>query len=82
MSGKGSSPRPFSVSQETFSKNFDAIFRKPDPRAIEDAKAEDEAFAEIEKRKREKALDEMVRINQELGLYDEYDGPNRNTSNF
>ena len=78
---KGSSPRPFSVSQETFANNFDAIFRKPDPRMIEDAKAEDEAFEEIRK-KREKALDEMVRINQELGLYDEYDSPNRNTSNF
>ena len=25
---KGSSPRPFSVSQETFGNNFDAIFRK------------------------------------------------------
>ena len=78
---KGSSPRPFSVSQETFANNFDAIFRKPDPRVIEDAKAEDEAFEEIRK-KREKALDKMVRINQELGLYDEYDSPNRNTSNF
>ena len=78
---KGSSPRPFSVSQETFANNFDAIFRKPDPRVIEDAKAEDEAFEEIRK-KREKALDEMVRISQELGLYDEYDSPNRNTSNF
>ena len=78
---KGSSPRPYSVSQETFANNFDAIFRKPDPRVIEDAKAEDEAFDEIRK-KREKALDELVRINQELGLYDEYDSPNRNTSNF
>jgi CDGSH-type Zn-finger protein len=30
---KGSSPRPFSVSQETFGNNFDAIFRKkPDER--------------------------------------------------
>lgn len=26
--GKGSSPRPFSVSQEQFGNNFDAIFRK------------------------------------------------------
>jgi len=26
--GKGSAPRPFSVSQETFGNNFDAIFRK------------------------------------------------------
>jgi hypothetical protein len=26
--GKGSSPRPFSVSQETFGNNYDAIFGK------------------------------------------------------
>ena len=64
---KGSSPRPFSVSQETFGNNFDSIFRKPDPRAVEDAKAEDEAFE---------------RINDKLGPYDETDSPNRNTSSF
>lgn len=28
MSGKGSTPRPYSVSQEEFEKNFDAIFRR------------------------------------------------------
>lgn len=28
MSGKGSRPRPFSVSQEQFGNNFDAIFGK------------------------------------------------------
>ncbi len=27
MSGKGSRPRPFSVTQETFSKNWDLIFK-------------------------------------------------------
>jgi len=27
-SGKGSRPRPFSVDQETFAKNWDAIFKK------------------------------------------------------
>lgn len=75
--GKGSAPRPFSVSQETYANNYDRIFRK-DPRVIEDQKAEDEAFELIQKR--QKALDELVRINQELGLYD--DNPNRNTSNF
>ena len=47
---KGSRPRPFSVSQAQFGNNFDAIFRKPDPRVIEDAKAEDEAFEEIEEK--------------------------------
>jgi hypothetical protein len=75
--GKGSNPRPFSVSQETYANNFDRIFRK-DPRVIEDQKAEDEAFELIQKR--QKALDELVRINQELGLYE--DNLNRNTSNF
>ena len=42
--GKGSSPRPYSVSQETYGNNFDAIFRKKTPQEIDDAKAEDEAF--------------------------------------
>ena len=42
--GKGSSPRPYSVSQETYGNNFDAIFRKKTPQEIDDAKAEDDAF--------------------------------------
>jgi hypothetical protein len=45
--GKGSSPRPFSVSQKTFGDNYDAIFRKPSPKEIEDAKAEQEEFDRI-----------------------------------
>ena len=45
--GKGSAPRPFSVSQEEFSNNFDAIFRKSDPRVVEDQQNEDEAFEQI-----------------------------------
>jgi hypothetical protein len=49
MSGKGSSPRPFSVSQEKFGSNFDAIFRKPSPKEIDDSKAEDEEFERIAK---------------------------------
>ena len=80
--GKGSSPRPFSVDQKTYTDNWEKIFGKKTPKEIDDAQAEDEAFAAIERQKREKALDEMVRINEELGLYDEYDVPNRNTSNF
>ena len=38
--GKGDSPRPFSVSQETFGNNYDAIFRKKEttPRVQEDKK--------------------------------------------
>lgn len=44
---KGSSPRPYSVSQEEFAKNFDKIFRKPDIKMIEDQQNEDEAFEKI-----------------------------------
>jgi hypothetical protein len=47
---KGSRPRPYSISQTTFANNYDAIFRKPDPRVRDDAACEDEAFSEIEKR--------------------------------
>jgi hypothetical protein len=47
---KGSSPRPYSVSQKEFGINYDAIFRKPTPTEIDDAVAEDEAFKEIEKK--------------------------------
>jgi hypothetical protein len=32
MSGKGSSPRPFSVSQDTFASNYEAIFGKKKPK--------------------------------------------------
>ena len=47
---KGSRPRPYSVSQSQFGNNYDAIFRKPDPRVVEEAIAEDEAFEELAKR--------------------------------
>lgn len=47
---KGSRPRPYSVSQKEFGNNYDAIFRKPDTRDIEDAALEDEAFKELEKK--------------------------------
>ena len=44
---KGSLPRPYSVDLKTFNNNWDNIFRKPDPRVIEDQKNEDEAFERI-----------------------------------
>ena len=44
---KGSLPRPYSVDLNTFNNNWDNIFRKPDPRVIEDQKNEDEAFENI-----------------------------------
>jgi hypothetical protein len=52
--GKGSKPRPFSVTQEEYDNRWDNIFSR-------DLKDE-------EKDKREKALDELHKINQELGL--------------
>ena len=44
---KGSTPRPYSVDLKTFNNNWDNIFRKPDPRMIEDQQNEDEAFEKI-----------------------------------
>lgn len=46
--GKGSSPRPYSVNQKTFSENWDNIFKKKDPKEVDDAIAEDEAFKLLE----------------------------------
>ena len=31
MAGKGSKPRPFSVSQDTYGENWDNIFKKKKP---------------------------------------------------
>ena len=45
--GKGSSPRPFSVSQETFANNYDKIFRKPSPEEIQQEQYEQEEFDRI-----------------------------------
>jgi hypothetical protein len=73
--GKGSSPRPFSVSQETFGNNYDNIFRKKSPKELEEDKIEQEEFDRIleenlERQRRKKSLDAMVAENQRLGLYD------------
>jgi hypothetical protein len=45
--GKGSAPRPFSVSNEEYAKRWDAIFGK-DLKELDDAKAEDEEFERIQ----------------------------------
>lgn len=50
--GKGSKPRPYSVSQDEYSKRWDAIFKRntaSDRRAMEDAENLDNAFSEAEK---------------------------------
>ena len=49
MSGKGSAPRPFSVSDEEYKKRRDAIFQR-DIREVEDQRNEDEAFNNISKK--------------------------------
>jgi len=51
--GKGSSPRPYSVSNEEYANRWDAIFGR-------DIKND-----------QEKALDNLVRISEELGLYED-----------
>ena len=45
MSGKGSAPRPFSVSNEEYANRWDAIFQR-DKRKEEDAKIELELLKE------------------------------------
>lgn len=45
--GKGSRQRP--TDSVKFNANYDAIFRKPDPRLVQDQQAEDEAFEQIAK---------------------------------
>jgi len=74
--GKGSAPRPFSVSQEEYANRFDAIFKK-NIKAAEEIHSDkgyelgtEEAYEEFAKKRQEAALDEMVRISQEMGLYD------------
>jgi len=49
--GKGSKPRPYSVSKEEFETRWDNIFKKS-PAEIDDAKNEDEEFKIIENRMR------------------------------
>jgi len=44
---KGSTPRPYGVSQKEFGDKFDAIFRKPSRKDIEDDQIEQEAFDKI-----------------------------------
>ena len=78
--GKGSAPRPFSVSQEEYANRFDAIFKK-NIKAAEEIHSDKgyelgtkEGYEAFNKKRQEAALDEIVRISQEMNLYDdEYD---------
>ena len=75
--GKGSAPRPFSVSQEEYANRFDAIFKK-NIKAAEEIHSDkgyelgtEEGQKAFAKKRQEAALDEMVRLSQEMGLYDD-----------
>ena len=59
--GKGSSPRPKSVSCEEWANRWDAIFSR-DMRKIEDQKNEDEEFERI---KLNSEMDKITRYNEE-----------------
>ena len=57
--GKGSAQRPRFVADEEWADRWDNIFGR-------------DRLSDIQERaNRERALDEMVKINQELGLYDD-----------
>lgn len=57
--GKGSTQRPRSIADEEWANRWDNIFGR-------------DRFSDIQERaNRERALDEMVKINQELGLYND-----------
>jgi hypothetical protein len=75
--GKGSAPRPFSVSQDEYANRFDAIFKK-NIKAAEEIHSDKEyelgtkeGYEAFAKKRQEAALDEMVRVSQEMGLYDD-----------
>lgn len=59
---KGSRPRPYSVSQDQFGTNYNAIFEKKDRRVVEDAQLEDEEFQRIKNTQ----IQEKVNINNTL----------------
>ena len=58
--GKGSNPRPISVSDAEYAARWDAIFSRPTQAELDEA----EAAAE-------RALQQMVDLNERLGLYND-----------
>jgi hypothetical protein len=62
--GKGSTQRPRSIADEEWANRWDNIFGR-------------DRLSDIQERAIcERALDEMVKINQELGLYDDFETKN------
>lgn len=63
--GKGSGRRPLSVPSEEFADKWEQIFgKKKQTSDYQDILSTEECV--------ERALDKMVRINEELGLYKDY----------
>jgi hypothetical protein len=54
--GKGSSPRPFGVDQNTFQSNWEKTFGKKTPQERDDAQAEDAEFERIKREFDEKVI--------------------------
>ena len=50
--GKGSAPRPFSVSNEEYAKRWDAIFGRDIKQDPEPTPEEEEAWQELEKKQK------------------------------
>ena len=62
MSGKGSSPRPYSVPKESFDQSFERIFGKKEPRV---GTPEREAWQDEKNRRARELLDSMPIKTQE-----------------
>ena len=84
--GKGSKPRPFSVSQEEYDKRWDAIFQRdlpkeeektivPMPGTIGGAKVVFKDDYQDVLTTEECALQALTNFAQEHGLYDQTDNP-------
>jgi FAD/FMN-containing dehydrogenase len=54
--GKGSSPRPFAVDQNTYQSNWEKTFGKKTPQEMDDARAEDAEFERIKREFDEKVI--------------------------
>lgn len=74
--GKGSTPRPFNITQEEYTNRWDAIFQ----RDLKDEKLHEQVLEASDEIKREnearlKALDKLAKVTEEMGLYDDGQNP-------
>jgi len=69
MSGKGSKPRPIVISIDEYDQNWDRIFnrkKKTEAEKFDEAIMKNEYYDQLTT---EEALQEMVRISEEMGDY-------------